>query len=246
MPRFAADKLVGYAEALLQASGLTAARARTVAEILVEGDLFDHTTHGLQLLPGYLKEIDAGSMTTGGDPETLADTGPAITWDGRRLPGPWLVVQALDLASQRAVQYGTATVVIRRSHHIACLAALVKEATDRGHLAILATSDPAFGFVAPYGGREPLLTPNPFAIGYPGRQTPVLVDICASITTVSMARQKASAGERFAHPWLMDSEGRPTTDPRVLETEPHGSLLLLGGLEYVEDRCMRKTHAGQH
>ena len=30
MPRFAADKLVGYAEALLQASGLTAARARTV------------------------------------------------------------------------------------------------------------------------------------------------------------------------------------------------------------------------
>src|SRR5688500_10391675 len=115
MPRFAADKLVGYAEALLQASGLTAARARTVAEILVEGDLFGHTTHGLQLLPGYLKEIDSGSMTTSGDPETLADTGPAITWDGRRLPGPWLVVQALDLASQRAVQYGTATVVIRRS-----------------------------------------------------------------------------------------------------------------------------------
>ena len=73
MPRFAADKLVGYAEALLQASGLTASRARTVAEILVEGDLFGHTTHGLQLLPGYLKEIDAGSMTTDGDPETLAE-----------------------------------------------------------------------------------------------------------------------------------------------------------------------------
>jgi L-lactate dehydrogenase len=53
----------------------------------------------------------------------------------------------------------------------------VKQATDRGHIAILATSDPAFGFVAPYGGREPLLTPNPFAIGYPGRRTPVLVEV---------------------------------------------------------------------
>ena len=77
MPRFAADKLVGYAAALLQAAGLAPARARTVAEILVEGDLFGHTTHGLQLLPGYLKEIDSGAMAVSGDPETLADTGPA-------------------------------------------------------------------------------------------------------------------------------------------------------------------------
>ena len=31
----------------------------------------------------------------------------------------------------------------------------------------------------------------------------------------------------------MDSEGRPTTDPRVMEqTDPRGSLLLLGGSEY--------------
>src|SRR5262249_21465395 len=39
--------------------------------------------------------------------------------------------------------------------------------------------------------------------------------------------------ESFEHPWLMDAFGRPTTDARVLEqTEPRGSLLLLGGLEY--------------
>ena len=31
-----------------------------------------------------------------------------------------------------AVTYGTGTVVIRRSHHIACLAAYLKRATDRG------------------------------------------------------------------------------------------------------------------
>jgi L-lactate dehydrogenase len=48
-----------------------------------------------------------------------------------------------------------------------------------------------------------------------------------------MARQKAKAGERLEHPWLMDGEGHPTTDPRVLEgTAARGSLLLLGGLEY--------------
>jgi LDH2 family malate/lactate/ureidoglycolate dehydrogenase len=48
-----------------------------------------------------------------------------------------------------------------------------------------------------------------------------------------MTRQKAAAGEQFRHPWLMDADGQPTTDPRVMEqTEPRGTLLLLGGLEY--------------
>jgi L-lactate dehydrogenase len=61
----------------------------------------------------------------------------------------------------------------------------------------------------------------------------VLVDISASITTVSMIRQKAAAGAPLEHPWLMDAAGRPTTDTRVLEeADPRGSLLLLGGLEY--------------
>jgi L-lactate dehydrogenase len=230
--RYAAELLTRFTRTLLSAAGMEAGKAESVARFLVLTDMLGRPTHGVALAPLYVDQLEAGGMAADGEPESLKDTGATAVWDGNYLPGLWLVERALHLAFERVATHGVVTVAIRRSHHIACLAALVKEAADRGHVAILATSDPAFGFVAPYGGREPLLTPNPFAIGYPGRRTPVLVDISASITTVSMARQKAAAGERFAHPWLMDSEGRPTTDPRVLETEPRGSLLFLGGLEY--------------
>ena len=232
-PGYAVEPLTRFTQDLLAAAGLEAGKAESVARLLVLTDMLGRHTHGVALAPLYVGQLETGGMSADGEPECLKDTGATLVWDGRYLPGLWLVERALHLAFERLATHGVVTFAIRRSHHIACLAALVKEATDRGHLAILATSDPAFGFVAPYGGSEPLLTPNPFAIGYPGRRTPVLVDICASITTVSMTRQKAAAGERFAHPWLMDSEGRPTADPRVLEgTEPRGSLLLLGGLEY--------------
>ena len=225
LTRFTAD--------LLACAGMEADKAQSVAQLLVLTDMLGRQTHGVALCPLYIDQLEKGLMSAQGEPECLKDTGGTVVWDGLYLPGLWLVERALHMAFERIVTHGVVTFAIRRSHHIACLAALVKGATDRGYLAILATSDPAFGFVAPYGGREPLLTPNPFAIGYPGRRTPVLVDICASITTVSMTRQKAAAGESFRHPWLMDSDGRPTTDPRVLEgTEPRGSLLLLGGLEY--------------
>ena len=98
---------------------------------------------------------------------------------------------------------------------------------------MIANSDPAGARVAPYGGTEALFTPDPFAIGYPGTPNPVLVDICASITTTSMTRQKVAEGAQFDQPWLLDHEGRPTTDPRVLEhSTPRGSLQLIGGLDH--------------
>jgi L-lactate dehydrogenase len=231
--RYPIEPLAHFTSDLLAAAGLESQKAQTVAHLLVMTDMLGRRTHGVALCPLYVEQLEKGLMTPRGEPECVRDNGAVVVWDGNYLPGLWLVQQALGIALERVVTYGVVTFAMRRSHHIACLATLVKQATDRGCVAILATSDPAFGFVAPYGGREPLLTPNPFAIGYPGTRTPVLVDICASITTVSMAREKTAAGQEFEHPWLLDAEGRPTRDPRVLEqTEPRGRLLLLGGLEY--------------
>ena len=104
--------------------------------------------------------------------------------------------------------------------------------TDRGLAAILATSDPSEGFVAPFGGKEALLTPNPIAIAYPGTRLPVWIDVSTSITTVGMTRQKSAANTPFEHRWLIDADGGPTNDPHVLDPGAGGSLLLLGGREY--------------
>ena len=231
--RYPGDALTTFTAGLLSAAGLEAEKARSTARLLVLTDMLGRRTHGVALSPLYADQLERDLMAKRGVPETVKDTGSTVVWDGNYLPGLWLVERALNIAFERVAKHGVVTFAIRRSHHIACLATLVKQATDRGLVAILATSDPAFGFVAPYGGREPLFTPNPFAIGYPGTRTPVLVDTCASITTVSMTRGKAAAGEPFEHPWLMDAKGKPTTDAKVLEqTEPRGSLLLIGGSEY--------------
>jgi LDH2 family malate/lactate/ureidoglycolate dehydrogenase len=232
-PRFNGTVLTTLAQRLLHTAGLDSDKAQRVAELLVLTDMMGRHTHGLALCPLYLDQIAQGLMTTTGQPDVIQDNGSTLVWDGRYLPGLWLVDQALNIAFERLPTAGIITFALRRSHHIACLASLVKRAVDQGYIAILATSDPAFSFVAPYGGREPVLTPNPFAIGYPGTQTPVVVDISASITTVSMVRQKAATGQLLEHPWLLDSAGTATRDPRALEhTDPRGSIMLLGGLEY--------------
>jgi len=229
--RYPADSLVAFAQALLRNSGMRDDMARDVATVLVEGDLLGHTTHGLALLPAYLAEIEQRTMATSGEP-TIVNARPAAqAWDGNRLPGPWLTLRALDAAMAMAETCGTGTVVIRRSHHIACLAAYLTHATDRGMMALIYCSDPASKSVAPFGGVSPVFTPNPFAAGIPTTSDPILLDISASYTTNGMTARLHKAGEKLAHPWVQDARGNATNDPAVLFDEPKGTLLPLGGLE---------------
>jgi LDH2 family malate/lactate/ureidoglycolate dehydrogenase len=230
-PRYAAESLLAFGQALLRHSGLPDRMAHDVAAILVEGDLLGHNTHGLALLPAYLSEIEKGSMTIAGEPKVISAWPATQTWDGRRLPGPWVTLRALDAALAMAEACGSGTVVIRRSHHIACLAAYLRRATDRGKMALIYCSDPSTHSVAPFGGVTSVFTPNPFAAGIPTSGDPILLDISASYTTNGMTGRLHKAGEMLAHPWVQDADGNATNDPAVLFSDPKGTLLPLGGLE---------------
>jgi LDH2 family malate/lactate/ureidoglycolate dehydrogenase len=229
---WSADIVRRHAEQLLAGAGLERDKAPIVAELLVEADLMGHDTHGLALLPRYLDEIASGQMTTHGAPEVLRDTKACITWDGRKLPGIWLVARALDLAIERVSTFGTVTVVIRNSHHIACLAAYLSRATDRGFMVLLSASDPSIGSVAPFGGTQGVFTPNPVAAGIPTEGDPILIDISASITTNGMASRLHKEGNRFPGAWALDAAGTPTDSPGVLLTDPPGTLLPTGGADH--------------
>ena len=229
--KHAAPTLLAYAETLLQASGLSPSRALTIASTLLEGDLMGHTTHGLALLPGYLAEIAAGRMLIEGDPIVVTDRGATLLLDGRRLPGPVLVHHAIDLALARIAAHGTCTVVIRRSHHIACLAAYLERVTQAGHVILLMSSDPNVASVAPFGGTRAFITPNPIAAGFPTPGRPILMDISTSTTTNGLTGRLRSEGRRLEQPWVLDADGAPTDDPEALFTDPPGTILPLGGLE---------------
>lgn len=229
--RIEAGRLVEAARALLLAAGMPADKAEAVAAVLVEGDLMGHTTHGLQLLAPYLGEIEKRSMAVDGDPEVLADKPAALLWDGRRLPGPWLVLRAIDHATQRAALVGTGTVVIRRSHHIASLASYHRRVAEQGRILLLACSDANSASVAPFGGLDPVFTPNPISAGFPTGGTPVSVDISTSTTTNGLTNRLHQQGGKLPAPWLIDGHGQPSNDPAVLFDEPKGTILPLGGLD---------------
>lgn len=228
--RFNAAAITAFARDCLTRSGLPHEPADSVARGLVEADLLGHATHGLALLADYVEEIEEKRMAVQGRPAILADKGAVATWDARRLPGIWTTDLAIAEAGKRATQFGLGAVALCRSHHIACLAAFLEKPARDGLVVLVFSSDPGESKVAPAGAVTPVLMPDPIAIGIPGTPDPVLIDISTSITTMALTNRTKREGGRMPGPWLIDSQGRPTDDPRAIDTG--GALLPVGGVDH--------------
>ncbi|NKC29700.1 Ldh family oxidoreductase [Falsiroseomonas selenitidurans] len=229
MARYQVGALRHFATQACAAAGLEPEKARAVAEVLLEGDLMGHDTHGLALLTPYLDALLSGDMRGSGEPEVVSATAVAQTWDGRKLPGPWLVRRAIGEAEAASASLGIGVVSIGRCHHIGCLAAYGPPVAAAGRMLLLTCSDPATGSVAPWGGTRRLYTPNPLAAAWPTPAGPVLIDVSMSVTTNGMTGRKRAEGQLFDHEVLLDAQGTPTRDPNAFWAD--GTLMPLGGVE---------------
>ncbi len=230
--RYPVDQLIAFIAEIFCHAGLPSNAAYVVGKILVEGEIMGHTSHGIRLFDRYLKELTHRCMEKNGAPRIIVDNGHFCLWDGRYLPGPWLIDSAMEDAFVRVKKYGIVTFSIRRSHHIAALIAYLMKATDRGLFVLLICSDPGGSGVTPYGGRTPLYTANPIAAGIPTDDDPILIDVSMATVSYGLAQMTASKGEHFADIAFIDNQGKPSADPAVLSSNPPGAILPVGGVHY--------------
>jgi LDH2 family malate/lactate/ureidoglycolate dehydrogenase len=231
MSRVPAAALTDFAAALLAGAGLAPRHAACYAEKILAADLLGHGSHGIRLLPRSLDELGRGDLTRDGDPEIVADHGACLLVDGRMLPGPVVVVHAVDRALPRVVTHGTVLVSIRRAGHIRALCTYLEMATTRGLMMLMASSNPWARLVAPFGGVKPVYSPNPIAFGVPTPGDPILVDFSASTIAANAVQEYRARGETLPGRYLLDADGRPTDDPRALAGDRPGSILPLGGAD---------------
>jgi uncharacterized oxidoreductase len=104
-------------------------------------------------------------------------------------------------------------------------------AAARGFAAMIcANTHGAAQRVAPVGGKRPRLGTNPICIGMPGGEAgPFVFDIGTSATAEGKVRVKKIAGQQIPLGWVLDPDGKPTTDPNQLYGDPPGTILPLGG-----------------
>ncbi|MGH6778555.1 MAG: Ldh family oxidoreductase, partial [Bradyrhizobium sp.] len=84
--------------------------------------------------------------------------------------------------------------------------------------------------VAPFGGREARLGTNPISIAVPSDlEAPFYLDMATSAVAAGKVALAVARGETIPTGWIIDAEGRHTTDPKAYRQG--GALLPLGGSE---------------
>jgi LDH2 family malate/lactate/ureidoglycolate dehydrogenase len=196
---------------LFEKTGMQPEEALVNADTLVDADLKGIDSHGVSRLPIHLKRIKIGIVRANYEMKMASDRLSAAVIDACNSMGPYVSVKAMELAIEKARHTGVAFVTVKNSNHNGIAAYYAERALPSGMIGIAATNSKAR--MAVYGGRDPYLGTNPFAVAIPaGEQRPIIADMATSV----VARGKVAAAAKNKQPlppgWALDKEGEPTTD----------------------------------
>ena len=214
-------------------AGSSADEARLTAEHLVGANLAGHDSHGVGMVPRYVKAWLANELQLNQHVEVVSRSGSLLSLDGRRGMGPVIAFEAMQLAIDAAREHGVCAMGLKHSHHIGRIGHWAEQAIAAGLISVHFVNAVSRAVVAPFGGRDGRYVTNPFTVGIPvpGRE-PLLLDFATSAIAMGKVRVAHNKGIKVPPGALIDSAGQPTDDPGVLFPPPgaaQGALLPFAG-----------------
>jgi len=194
------------------------------ADVLTEGDLRGHHSHGLQRLPVLATRIKKRLIRVDVDPNFDWTADSVLSVDGGDGLGPFVAESALERAKPALQQRGIVAVAIRNSSHIGMIGYYCEKRAREGIVCIAMTESEAL--VHPHGGTKALVGTNPLAIGIPSHPAPFVFDMATSTSAIGKIYASKHRGESIPLGWAIDAEGNPTTNP---EAALKGSLTPAAG-----------------
>jgi LDH2 family malate/lactate/ureidoglycolate dehydrogenase len=226
--RFHAGPLRSLGERIFQALGAPAETAQVVAAALVEADLMGHDSHGVIRIPEYVRRAQRGLVRPAAQPRVQAERGPTALVSGEWGFGQMTGIAAMDEAIKRAREYGVSAVAAVRCTHLGRMGAYVEQAAAQDCAAMVWVGGLGGGPAVPFGGSRPSLGTNPVAAGFPVQgDHPVVLDFATTAVAAGKIMVAHAAGKQVPPGCIVDSQGRPTTDPSDFIKD--GALLPFGG-----------------
>jgi LDH2 family malate/lactate/ureidoglycolate dehydrogenase len=208
-----AERLERWVAAIFAREGLSDVHAGIVARVLVWANLRSMDSHGVMRVPRYVDLIRAGDLNPRPAMATRKETAACVLLDADRAPGPVAMLEATELALQKARETGAGVCLVRGTTHTAALGYYTHVAADSGMAAIAFSSSTAN--MAYHGARAAGVSTAPLAIAVPGEQGPIALDMASGVVSMGKLLQARRTGHPLEPGQALDQNGNPTTDPRA-------------------------------
>jgi uncharacterized oxidoreductase len=210
--------------------GSDEAEAAEVADHLVRANLAGHDSHGVGMLPTYVRLLGDGLLVPNQSAETVLDAGALLVIDARRGYGPRMTADAVRRAIGKAREQGACVLAFRNSAHVGRIGTYAELATGQGcaFTAFVNVADHR-DVAATYGATEPRLGTNPFCAAVPGPDgKPMLLDMATTTIAAGKARIAYNKGVPVPDDCMIDDTGAPTNDPTGYIRDHTGALKTFG------------------
>jgi L-2-hydroxycarboxylate dehydrogenase (NAD+) len=226
------DKLCEFMQAALVAMGIPLQDARIIVDVLITSDLWGVRSHGVAHLKMYHERIKSGLQLPLTDWKVVKDTPTTAIVDGGNGMGMVVGHHAMNLAVEKARQYGLGAVAVRNSSHYGVAGYYPRLAASLGQVGLSFSN--AHPSTAPTFGTRPMLGTNPIAVAVPTDEAfPFMYDAATSIVPRGKIEIAARAGKPIPDGWVIGEDGQPVTDSTNLIKEMNDgsvAILPLGGM----------------
>jgi len=226
MPVFKADQLVRIGTKIFLAAGASPEEAKTVSEFLVKANLVGHDSHGVIRVIQYVKAIEDGVIKPGAKIEVIKETDSLAIINGNWGFGQVVAKKAMEKAIEKAGKNDVSVVCVFNCNHVGRLADYTLMASEKNMIGLAMVN--SIKSVAPFGGKERMLSTGPISFAFPtNMKFPFVIDIATSVVAEGKLRFMLHKGEKIPLGWIINKDGNPSNDPR--DFYEGGALLPLGG-----------------
>ena len=224
--------LTQIATTILHKAGAELKRAQAVAEHLVIANLKGHDSHGVGMIPSYVKSMMSDLIHPQNDALLTRDSGAVLSFDGNLGFGRVVGIQAMDQGIERAKSHGFSCVALGNAAHLGRIGAFAEHCAEAGlistHYVNVVGHDP---MVVAYGGRDRRFITNPFCCAVPRTDgNHVVLDMATTTVAAGKVRVAYMKGEPVPEHSLVDRNGLETTDASVIFSKDGGGAMQPFGL----------------
>jgi uncharacterized oxidoreductase len=225
------DRLTELTAVIFRAAGCQPTEAERIAAHLVEANLVGHDSHGVIRIATYVQWLRAGKVLANRSLQVVFENEVIAVVDGQFGFGQTIGEQAMHLGIEKSARHGVAVIALRNSGHLGRIGDWPLMAAQAGKLSLHFVNTSGAGIlVAPHGGINRRLSANPIAAGIPiPGGPPILLDMSACTVAEGKIRVALNKGVPVPANCIIDSNGKPTTDPRVFYADPPGAILSIAG-----------------
>lgn len=224
--KFSYSTLFSFAEKIFLKIGCSEKDAKTAADSLLSADMRGVDSHGVARLSGYVRLWEAKGVNAKPVIKIVHETPSTAVVDGDSGLGLVVAPFAMNVAIEKAKNFGTGWVSVKNSNHFGIAGTHAMMALSHDMIGIAMTNGSAI--VAPTYSVEKLLGTNPIAVAVPsGNEQPFVADFATATASNGKLEILQRKNETAPNGWVQTKLGEPSNEAN--ELKEGGALLPLGG-----------------